>query len=128
MEAATKRLVRERAGNRCEYCGLVADQSPLAPLQIEHIRPRKHHGGDETDNLAFACIDCNLHKGANVAGIDPVSGELTELFNPRRHRWQDHFSRQGTQILGLTAIGRTTVDVLAMNSEEQLLLRSISAG
>ena len=127
MDAAVKRLVRERAGNRCEYCGLTAEQSPLATLQIEHIRPRKDHGGDETDNLALACIDCNLHKGPNIAGIDPESGALTELFDPRRHRWQDHFARHGAYISGLTAIGRTTVDVLAMNSEEQVLLRSLTA-
>src|SRR5687768_14929437 len=126
MDAALKRLIRERAGNRCEYCRLLAEQSPLAPLQIEHILPRKHHGGDEADNLALACIDCNLHKGSNIAGIDPLSGEMTELFNPRVHRWEDHFALNGAYVAGITAIGRTTIYVLAMNSDEQVLLRSLN--
>jgi hypothetical protein len=39
MDSRTKQLVRERAANRCEYCGLTQDQSPLALLQIEHIKP-----------------------------------------------------------------------------------------
>lgn len=56
MDAATRRLVRERAGNRCEYCGLHQDESPLAVLHVEHIRPRKHGGSDETVNLALACV------------------------------------------------------------------------
>ena len=36
--------VRKRAGNRCEYCGLLEKHSPVARLQIEHIVPLKHGG------------------------------------------------------------------------------------
>ena len=39
IDAATRRLVRQRANQRCEYCGLHQDHSPLAALQIEHINP-----------------------------------------------------------------------------------------
>ena len=32
IDAATRRLVRERAGNRCEYCGILqAERSPSLP-------------------------------------------------------------------------------------------------
>src|SRR3954463_15990336 len=120
MDAATRTLIRHRAGDRCEYCRLHQDQSPLASPQIEHIRPRKHHGTDDPDNLASACIDCNLHKGTNVAGYDPLTGTLTELFHPRRQVWSDHFVWRGLEIVGLTAVGRTTVDVLELNSAERL--------
>ena len=51
IDAATRRLVRERAGNRCEYCGLHQDHSPLATLQIEHVNPRKHGGTDAVENV-----------------------------------------------------------------------------
>jgi hypothetical protein len=54
MDAATKQLVRRRADNRCEYCRLHQDQSPLATLQIEHIIPKKHRGTHHPDNLALA--------------------------------------------------------------------------
>jgi hypothetical protein len=123
MDAATRNLVRHRARNRCEYCGLRQDQSPLAALHIEHIIPKKHGGGDGSENLALACIDCNLHKGTNLAGIDPQTGQLTELFNPRNQAWADHFEREEIFIHGKTAIGRTTVEVLQVNSDEQLQLR-----
>src|SRR6266436_1492872 len=127
MDAAVRRMVRERAGNRCEYCRLQQEQSPLFPLQIEHIRPRKHHGGDDLDNLALACIDCNLHKSSNISGIEPELGTLTELFNPRRHVWDDHFEFRGPLILGKSAIGRVTIDVLNMNSYDQVALRLLAS-
>ena len=30
---------------------------------------------DEVDNLALACHRCNLHKGPNLSGIDPLTGD-----------------------------------------------------
>ena len=62
MDAATRNLVRVRASNRCEYCGLRQEQSPLASLHVEHVVPKKHGGSDDPDNLALACIDCNKKK------------------------------------------------------------------
>lgn len=124
MDVSTRAFVRERAGNRCEYCQLHQDNSPLALLHIEHIIPRKHGGSDALDNLALACIDCNLRKGPNVTGIDPVTQEVTVLFHPRRHLWTEHFTWDGVFLVGKTAIGRTTVRVLDMNTDDQLALRS----
>jgi hypothetical protein len=46
------------------------------------------------------------------------------LFHPRRQRWEDHFEWRGIYVIGKTAIGRTTIRVLNMNSEDQLALRS----
>ncbi|MFV1964061.1 MAG: hypothetical protein ACC628_01465 [Pirellulaceae bacterium] len=83
-------------------------------------------GTDVLDNLAMACVDCNLHKGSNIAGYDRVTAALTELFNPRRHPWSEHFEWHGVRIVGKTAVGRTTVQVLQLNSEEQLQLRMVS--
>lgn len=123
ISATTRQLVRIRASDACEYCRLHQEHSPLATLQIEHIIPRKHDGGDDDNNLALACIDCNLAKGSNVAGFDPLTGQLTELFHPRQHQWQDHFDWQDISIVGQTAIGRTTIEVLRMNSQDQLELR-----
>jgi len=123
---ATKVLVRQRAGFRCEYCHLHQDDSPLAALHIEPVRPRKHGGSDHESNLCLACIDCNLHKGANLTGIDPVTGAVTELFHPRRQQWEDHFAWTGIHLQGITVIGRTAIQVLCMNSDDQLDLRAAS--
>lgn len=124
MDERAKTRVRQRAGNRCEYCGLRQQDSPLAALHVEHIIPKSHGGNDDLENLALACIDCNLHKGTNLTGIDPQTNEVTELFHPRRQRWEDHFAWRSIYVVGKTAIGRTTIRVLNMNSEDQLALRS----
>jgi hypothetical protein len=66
---------------------------------------------------------CNLHKGTNIAGYDPETGQLTELFHPRRQVWEEHFEWRGILIVGRTPVGRATVEVLDLNSDEQLQLR-----
>lgn len=55
-----------------------------AELQIDHIVAEKHHGQTVADNLALCCLNDNLHKGPNIAGLDPETGTLTRLFHPRR--------------------------------------------
>lgn len=127
MDAETRRLVRARAADRCEYCGLRQNESPLVPLQIEHVIPKKHGGDDGLENLALACIDCNLHKGTNIAGLDPSTGGLTPLFNPRLQNWDEHFLWIGLEIHGVTAIGRVTVNVLDLNGFERIELRLLLA-
>jgi len=124
MLSSRRTEVRRRAGNVCEYCRLHQNDSPLAVLHIEHIVPKIHGGTDDLDNLALACIDCNLHKGTNLTGIDPESGLITELFHPRRQQWEEHFEWVGIYLQGKTAVGRTTIRVLNMNSEDQLAVRS----
>ena len=123
MVERTRRFVRQRAGHRCEYCRLTEAQSPVAKLQIEHIVPRKHGGTDDPGNLALACIDCNLHKGANLTGIDPETGRVVELFNPRTQDWSEHFAWDAMFVIGMTAVGRTTIRVLEMNSEDRIRAR-----
>lgn len=123
METGLRRSVRDRAGNRCEYCGLRQEHAPLALYTIDHIIPKKHGGSDDLLNLAFACYHCNIHKGPNLAGIDPDSGEMVALFNPRRQVRPDHFVREGAFIVGRTPVGRTTVRVLVMNAPERVELR-----
>jgi 5-methylcytosine-specific restriction endonuclease McrA len=128
MDAATRAANRSRVGDRCEYCQRAQSTSPLIPLQIEHIIPRKHGGSDEFDNLALACSACNLHKGSDLTGIDPSSGDVVPLFNPRCERWDDHFGWDGLRILGLTGVGRTTVRLLQLNAPARLRVRRATRG
>ena len=112
-----------RAGNRCEYC-LLRQEHAETTHHIEHIIARQHLGGDELTNLCLACIHCNSHKGPNLTGIDPDTGAIVKLFNPRQDRWADHFALRGALIIGRTPIGRTTVYVLAMNARHRLNVRA----
>jgi hypothetical protein len=109
MDPALRSLVRRRAAERCEYCRIHQDADPFFRFHIEHIIPRQHGGSTDATNLALACHHCNLHKGPNLSGIDPGSGTLTPLFNPRLQTWEEHFSLQGVTIVGLTPQGRATV-------------------
>jgi hypothetical protein len=123
VDAATHALVRERANDRCEYCLLPQKYCDLTH-HIEHIVSKQHGGSDVDENLALACHRCNLRKGPNLTGIDPVSGELVRLFHPRHDRWEEHFFVDGFRIEGGTPIGRATVRVLAMNDTRRLELRA----
>ena len=126
MTALLQRIVRDRAANRCEYCGIQAE-ALQATLHIEHVIPRKHGGPTDADNLALACRHCNLHKGPNLTGFDPDSATLCELFHPRKQVWTEHFQFDGFRITGITPCGRTTVWVLNLNATDQLLQRALAA-
>jgi 5-methylcytosine-specific restriction endonuclease McrA len=124
MDATIRNFVRDRAGNRCEYCGLPQSAIPYLTFPIDHIRAQQHGGSDDPSNLALACGHCNAHKGPNLSGIDPETDQTVELFNPRKDNWSEHFAVRGIYITGLTPKGRATVAVLAMNSSMQLATRA----
>ena len=122
ISATLRQLVRERAADRCEYC-LVRDEDVLLPHQPDHIIAEQHGGETAAENLALACIHCNRHKGPNIASIDPTSGQLTPLFNPRTQSWAVHFRLDGAYILPQTAIGRVTVRLLELNHPDRVRVR-----
>ena len=93
------------------------------PFQIDHIIARKHGGPSSEDNLALACFYCNTHKGPNVAGIDPDSGEVVRLFHPRRDEWAEHFFWDGAMLGAGTPVGRTTIHVLRINDPDYVAVR-----
>jgi HNH endonuclease len=116
------REVRQRARDRCEYCYLPASFYPL-PFHVDHIIARQHGGRIVVENLALACLHCNRHKGPNIAGTDPETGELVRLFHPRRDLWSDHFAWAEARLDGQTAVGRATIFVLAINDADFLAVR-----
>lgn len=124
MDSTLRKLVRDRAENRCEYCRIHQDDDPVFSFHVEHIIATKHGGTDDEDNLALACQKCNLHKGPNLSGIDPESDLIVELFHPRRNDWEGHFAFRGPYVVGLTPAGRATVRVLCMNRADRIQLRA----
>lgn len=127
LSKAQRQSVRKRARNCCEYCQLSAAASSL-PFHVDHIVPVKHGGVDDIDNLCLACYKCNAHKGHDLVGFDPLTNEITRLYNPRKHIWDEHFGIQADlQIEGRTPEGRTTVGILQMNDVDRLENRRILA-
>src|SRR3954447_12174164 len=122
MDAATRQLIRVRAGNRCEYCRLEQEFAELTH-HIEHIVAKQHEGSERPENLALACHRCNLRKGPNLAGVDPLTKTVVALFHPRHDIWSEHFSIEGPRLVGISPIGRATIHVLAMNDPRRVELR-----
>lgn len=79
------------------------------------------------DNLAFACLACNLAKGDRIEAVDPITALLAPLFNPRNQKWLGHFhwNEDATVIVGLTATGRATVEALRLNRADAIHLREL---
>jgi HNH endonuclease len=92
--AELRRQVVERASNCCEYCLLHQDLA-ASTHQVDHVIAEKHRGQTSLDNLALSCTVCNRRKGSDIGSIDPQTGNLVSLFNPRTQQWVDHFRLDG---------------------------------
>ncbi len=122
IPAALRQLVWDRANGRCEYCRMPQKYDP-ATFEVDHIVPEKMAGKTVAENLALACFKCNNHKGPNIAGIDPETGERAFLYDPRKDTWSDHFQWIGPLITGVSPSGRATVALLEINAAHRLAHR-----
>lgn len=122
MDRQLRDQVWQRAASRCEYCQMPQAYTD-AGHEVDHVIAEKHRGSTTLENLALACFPCNNHKGPNIAGIDPDSGQVTRLFHPRQDVWIEHFAWSGPVLVGLTPIGRATVEVLEINIRHRLVHR-----
>ena len=117
-------MVAQRAGHRCEYC-----RAPEVifnfPFEVEHITPRAADGGDDTENLSLACRSCNVHKADRRECQDAESDDVVSLFHPRIDTWEEHFQWDIDSgfVVGLSAIGRGTIECLQFNSEANVRAR-----
>jgi len=92
---------------------------------IDHVIAVQHGGRSVPEYLALACLECNSHKGPNVAGFDPETDLLVRLFHLHVDDWEQHFHWDGPILVGLTDIGCTTIRVLAINRSERVLHREL---
>ena len=118
--------ISERANHRCEYCH-APELVFNFPFEVEHIVPIFRQGTNEESNLALACRSCNLRKGTRVSGsVSGASGEVS-FFHPRQNYWDEHFGVESETgvIVGITAVGKVTVENLQMNSAAQVAARKL---
>ncbi|HEY9634779.1 MAG TPA: HNH endonuclease signature motif containing protein [Coleofasciculaceae cyanobacterium] len=123
IPASLRRLVIQRADNRCEYCG-ISQIGQVATFHIDHIVPVVADGETIAENLALACVSCSLRKGTRQNLEDSETGEVVSIFNPRQQAWKEHFDWNGVQVVGLTATGRATVQALDLNRATMLAIRA----
>jgi hypothetical protein len=102
---------------RCGYC-LTTEVNSGMPMTIDHIQPVSKEGLNTLENLCLACRTCNEYKSGTTEAIDPLTGKIVALFNPRQQKWKENFrwNNDASQVEGLTEIGRATVIALRMNN------------
>jgi hypothetical protein len=124
LPTALRRQLEMADDHRCAYCRTSQANSGY-PMVVDHVLPQSKGGQTEFANLCFACYRFNLFKGSITERIDPLTGEDTPLFHPRQQRWTDHFGwdAEGIRLIGLTAIGRVTVNALNIYNETILHAR-----
>lgn len=113
-----------RAEWLCEYC-LVHEEDTYFGCEVDHIISEKHDGPTREDNLAYSCLLCNRNKGSDIASLEPGTGQLVRLFNPRLDHWAAHFglAEDGITIVPRTAVGEVTMRLLGFNDTARLLER-----
>ena len=118
--------MRQRAERLCEYC-LLHEEDGVHAFHVDHVISEKHGGNTVAENLAYACVFCNQAKGSDVGSIHWETNTFVRLFNPRTEKWNEHFrwSADGTEILGISPIGRATVIALKLNNEIILISRRL---
>jgi len=113
-----RQKIAKDAAYRCGYC-LTMQEFTAMPMHIEHIIPLAPGGETIEDNLWLACPLCNGYKATKTEGVDPDTGQIVSLYNPRRRVWREHFGWDsgGIEIIGIISISRATVNVLKLNNK-----------
>jgi hypothetical protein len=115
--------VRDAYDRRCGYCG-VSEVWVGGELDIDHFRPLRHGGGDDFDNLVYACTICNRFK----SDYWPADDAPTNLW--LLHPFKDDLGTHVLQIsdgrlVGLTPRGSFHIDRLHLNRPLLVELRRI---
>ncbi len=112
MARTARDRTRERFASRCGYCG-VDEVAVGSTLTIDHHRPRSRGGGDDEENLVYACSRCNEHKGSYWHEEDPPH---IPLVHPGRDDLTRHLrGREDGSLLGLTPEGKFSIEKLCLN-------------
>lgn len=116
-----RKLVYQRANGCCEYC-LTCEINTGQTMQIDHIIPS---AGDDVENLALSCWNCNNHKRQAIKAVDPNTNQIVKLFHPRYQIWSENFIwiDNSIRVMGLTSTGRATIVRLKLNRPAIIIAR-----
>ena len=128
VSAPLRSQVRALDQNRCVYCR-TPEELTVTTFEIDHIVPVSAGGETILDNLCLACPTCNRHKAVRQSAPDPESGQIVPLYHPRQQEWSAHFGwdKDVSRVVGLTPIGRATLEALHMNRLQMVRLRRLWA-
>ncbi len=80
----------ERDDSTCQYCG---KHYPRSQLTLDHVLPQSRGGGDTWENLAVACVSCNVRKGSRT----PDEARMKLLKKPCKPSWVPNFGKRVPQ-------------------------------
>ena len=116
-------FVAHRAGFRCEYCRLLAEDA-FFRFHVDHIVSVKHGGKTVQENLAYACQICNWNKGSDIATFLSNLQTPIRFFNPRIDIWAEHFEIETTGFISeKTEIGAATLKIFDINQPDSIIER-----
>ena len=113
MDATLERQVRQRAGGRCEYCRLPQAASGV-PFELDHITARSIGPYGSRQPRGELHGYCNGYKGPNLAA-ETRDRQSHAALPSATTQMGHHFQYEGSTLIGRTAIGRTTIEVLRIN-------------
>ncbi|MGB8698840.1 MAG: HNH endonuclease signature motif containing protein [Thermosynechococcaceae cyanobacterium] len=121
-----QRRIRTYFANCCAYCR-TAESLTVTTFEFEHIMPRAVGGATTFENLCLSCPSCNRYKAVRQSGLDTVTQQEVALFHPQLQLWTEHFAwdEDGTQMVGITPVGRVTIVVLKMNRPQLVRVRKM---
>lgn len=69
----------------------------------------------------------NRYKAYRQTAVDEITQQEIMLFHPHQQLWLEHFAwnKDGTEIMGLTPIGRATISALKMNRSQMTRVRQM---
>ena len=111
MDDPVTQTVRERADHRCDKTAAFRKTRSHSSSITSNTSSLARNGGkgrQRETRSGLMTASAMYNKIPNLRGLDPESGVLVRLFNPRLDKWDEHFERNGVLIVGLTAVGRAT--------------------
>jgi hypothetical protein len=107
--------VRARFHYRCGYCG-ISEVDAGGELTVDHYHPVSAGGGDNDENLVYACIRCNQYKSDFWPAPDDVeAGNF--ILHPLRDDVLQHLRENELtgELEPLTETGRFHIGLLDLN-------------
>lgn len=74
MTKKVRKIVHDKCGGRCAYCG---EEIEYGKMQVDHIHPKKKGGKDEMSNYNPSCRRCNFYK--SVFTLNQFRGRMATL-------------------------------------------------
>lgn len=117
-----KKDLLKTSNGKCAYCECKVDEESKY-MEVEHFED-KHSNPDKVvdwDNLLPSCKRCNASKGSHNVTVEPI-------VNPYETDPKLHLGFKLYRIKALSDVGQNTIDVLALNNFDRVMIKRIEVG